>query len=102
MSLAPHLWSRNPVAVSQEFDNRHGAGTLPNSFSWAIWAAEGLDYLEKLDAGHPVGLFRPAVPIQICSTSRTSAGPPGMPSRPSTYARPPWAACSTALPVPRK
>jgi len=27
--------------------------TLPNSFSWAVWAAEGLDYLEKLDAGHP-------------------------------------------------
>jgi hypothetical protein len=62
MSMAPHLWPRNPQAVSQEFNNRHGAGTLPNSFIWAIWAAEGLDYLEKLDANHPGGPVPPGDP----------------------------------------
>jgi hypothetical protein len=99
MSMAPHLWSRNPVAVSQEFDNRHGAGTLPNSFSWAIWAAEGLDYLEKLDAGHRAGPVPPGGPhpdlldishvrwatgnaitaIDLCAATmgRLFCGPPG-------------------------
>lgn len=27
--------------------------TLPQFFSWAVWAAEGSEYLEKLDATHP-------------------------------------------------
>jgi hypothetical protein len=29
--------------------------TLPQSFIWAVWAAEASDYLEKLDATHPGG-----------------------------------------------
>ncbi|MBS4730156.1 hypothetical protein MSM1_18080 [Mycobacterium sp. SM1] len=27
--------------------------TLPESFHWAVWAAEGSDYPEKLDTSHP-------------------------------------------------
>jgi hypothetical protein len=54
MTMTPQLWPRNPVTVSNDFNARHGPGTtLPNSFIWATWAAEGSDYLEKLDAGHP-------------------------------------------------
>jgi hypothetical protein len=49
MSMALHLWSR-AAKVHQDFDARHGAGTLPGTFMWAIWAAEGSEYLEELDA----------------------------------------------------
>jgi hypothetical protein len=52
--MAPHLWlPLDPMAVAQQFNQRHGPGmTLPESFHWAVWAAEGSDYLEKLDALH--------------------------------------------------
>ena len=48
--MAPHLWQPlDPSQVNNEFNARHGAGTLPGTFMWAVWAAEGSDYLEKLD-----------------------------------------------------
>jgi hypothetical protein len=54
MTMAPHLWlPLNPQTVDQEFNKRHPATPLPQSFSWAVWAAEGSDYLDKLDATHP-------------------------------------------------
>jgi hypothetical protein len=57
MTMAPHLWAPlDPMTVDQQFNRRHGlAMTLPQSFIWAVWAAEGSDYLEKLDATHPGG-----------------------------------------------
>lgn len=54
MTMAPDLWPRDPAAVSREFNERHGAGSLPNTFIWATWTAAGSDYLEKLDAGGPI------------------------------------------------
>jgi hypothetical protein len=53
VSFNPGLWPRkNPQQVSQDFNARHqGAMTLPVAFDWAVWAAEGSDYLEKLDDG---------------------------------------------------
>jgi hypothetical protein len=55
MTMAPHLWTPlDPMTVDQQFNRRHGpAMTLPQSFIWAVWAAEGSDYLDKLDATHP-------------------------------------------------
>jgi hypothetical protein len=49
MSMAPHLWAPlDPITVAQQFDQRNGPGmTLPESFHWAVWAAEGSDYLAK-------------------------------------------------------
>lgn len=57
MTMTPHLWAPlDPMAVAQQFDQSHGSGmTLPQSFIWAVWAAEGSHYLEKLDATHPGG-----------------------------------------------
>jgi hypothetical protein len=51
MTMAPQLWqSLNPSQVNNDFNTRNGPGmTLPNSFIWAVWTAEGSDYLEKLD-----------------------------------------------------
>ena len=54
MTMAPHLWPRDPAAVDRAFKARHGAGSLPNSFIWATWAAAGSDHLEKLDASCPI------------------------------------------------
>ncbi len=64
MTMNPGLWPRNPEEVSRDFDARHGAGTLPqNSFMWAVWTAEGSDYLEKLDAAsYPGGSVPPGAP----------------------------------------
>jgi hypothetical protein len=56
--MSPQGWPhKNPETVDQQFNVRHsGAGmTLTNSFMWAVWAAAGSDYLEKLDALHPAG-----------------------------------------------
>lgn len=56
MTMAAHLWPVDPRTVSDQFNQRHGpAVALPESFLWAVWAAEGSDYLEKLDATHPGG-----------------------------------------------
>jgi hypothetical protein len=71
--MAPHLWPRDPAAVSRDFKERHGADrvylldraglTLTNSFMWAVWTAEGSDYLEKLDAAvYPRGHVPPGGP----------------------------------------
>ncbi len=62
MTMTPQLWSPDPATVSQDFAARHGAGTLPNTFIWAVWTAEGSDYLEKLDAGYLVGPVPPGAP----------------------------------------
>ena len=41
---------KDPAKVSRDFDRRHGGpGSKPSTFMWAVWAAEGSDYLEKLD-----------------------------------------------------
>ena len=42
MSMTPQLWAPlDPMTVQQRFDQRHGPGmTLPESFLWAVWAAE--------------------------------------------------------------
>jgi hypothetical protein len=48
------LWPRDPGEVSRDYRLRHGADP-PQTLQWAVWAAEGTDYLEKLDAGHPGG-----------------------------------------------
>jgi hypothetical protein len=53
--MNPGLWPRNPQEVSRDFNARHQGATLPVAFDWAVWAAEGSDYLEKLDAGHTAG-----------------------------------------------
>jgi hypothetical protein len=59
--MAPHLWPRDPAAVDREFNARHAPGMkLPGSFIWAVWAAEGSDYLEKLDDDY--GYFGRPVP----------------------------------------
>ena len=56
MTMAAHLWPVDPRTVSDQFNQRHGpAVALPESFLWAVWAAEESDYLEKLDATHPGG-----------------------------------------------
>ncbi|MGA7055638.1 MAG: hypothetical protein WBZ37_31125 [Mycobacterium sp.] len=53
--MTPRLWlPLDPMAVDRAFNQRHApAMTLPQSFIWAVWAAEGSDYLKKLDATHP-------------------------------------------------
>jgi hypothetical protein len=45
VTMTPHLRPRNPETVDQNFNTRHGAGSLPNAFMWAVWAADGSDYL---------------------------------------------------------
>jgi hypothetical protein len=52
MAMAPQLWPLDPQKVNRDYKARHGVD-LPGAFIWAVWAAEGSDYLEKLDDGHP-------------------------------------------------
>ena len=54
MTMAPHLWPRDPAAVCRAFKTRHGAEP-PSTFIWGTWTAAGTDYLEKLDARLPAG-----------------------------------------------
>lgn len=59
-------WSKNPVAVAQQYDARHGAGPLGPLFIWATWAVDGLYYLDDVDAvqaNYPnsVGVHHPDV-----------------------------------------
>src|SRR6478609_8009199 len=51
MTMAPQLWQPlNPSQVNNDFNTRNGPGmTLPNTFMWAVWAAESSDYLGQLD-----------------------------------------------------
>jgi hypothetical protein len=60
--MTPQLWPRNPEKVDQDFNARHGAGSLPSSFIWAVWTAEGSDYLEKLDDASAGGRVPPGAP----------------------------------------
>lgn len=46
--MATDLWERL-VEVSRDFTARHGT-TLPDTLPWAVWTAQGSEYLEKLDA----------------------------------------------------
>jgi hypothetical protein len=52
VTMNPGLWSTNPQKVWQDYEARHGAAgaAAANIFMWAVWTAEGSDYLEKLDA----------------------------------------------------
>jgi hypothetical protein len=60
--MTPDLWPRNPEKVDQDFNTRHGAGSLPSAFIWAVWTAEGSDFLQKVDAGYPAGPVPPGAP----------------------------------------
>jgi hypothetical protein len=63
MTMTPHLWAPlNPQRVDQQFNKRHPAMPLPQSFIWAVWAAEGSDYLGKLDATHPGSSYQHVPP----------------------------------------
>jgi len=49
--MATMSWAKNPIEVVQGYETRHGQTPLSPLFLWAVWAVEGLFYLDDLDAG---------------------------------------------------
>lgn len=43
-------WAKNPVSVAQAYEARHGQTPLSPLFMWAVWAVDGLHYLDDVDA----------------------------------------------------
>lgn len=48
--MATKVWSKNPITVAQGYGARHGQNSVEPLFVWATWTAEGLFYLDDVDA----------------------------------------------------
>lgn len=48
--MTTKTWSKNPITVAQDYGARHGQSAVEPLFIWATWTAEGLFYLDDIDA----------------------------------------------------
>lgn len=48
--MAAKVWKKNPITVAQGYGARHGQNSVEPLFVWATWTAEGMFYLDDIDA----------------------------------------------------